>query len=171
MVRKSRKSLSPPSRSTSAFPMPTSNEPRQRRTHMTLNNKIFSQFAALIALLFPLSLPCFAQDETPIGVTNQNRSGDLPFSTSIGTDIERVDVSSGNLIVTNPIASIPGRGMSFNFPLRYDARFWVTATRTDGNGHPYQIWNVSQDPWLGSGSAGLGWTTNQPSITQANMTV
>src|SRR6266850_4483988 len=86
---------------------------------------ILSAFFTAAMTLSICSISSFAQDETPIAVTNQNRSGDLPFSMSVGTDIERVDPSSGNLIVTLPIASIPGRGMEFNFGLRYDARFLV----------------------------------------------
>jgi hypothetical protein len=68
-----------------------------------------------------------AQDETPTTVTVQNRSGDLPFSSSIGIDIEHVDVGSGNLILHIPLAPVKGRGMDFNFGLNYDARYWITA--------------------------------------------
>src|SRR5258708_11248768 len=72
------------------------------------------------ALFFGFVLDLRAQDETPTTVTVQNRSGDLPFSSSIGTDVEHVDVASGNLIVHIPFTSVKGRGMDFNFVLNYD---------------------------------------------------
>lgn len=132
--------------------------------------------SVFITVAMSLSLyvsPSFAQDETPIAVTNQNRSGDLPFSSSVGTDVERVDPVSGNLIVTIPIASIPGRGMGFNFGLRYDARFLVAATRSNGNGGFTNVWNVAQGPYLPDTgtTGGLGWSTNQPTLTWASLTV
>ena len=54
------------------------------------------------------------QDETPTAVTVQNRTGDLPFSQTVGTGTEHVDIGSGNLIVDVPIISLPGRHMPFN---------------------------------------------------------
>src|SRR5947209_15005847 len=70
-----------------------------------------------------------AQDETPTAVTVQNRTGDLPFSQTVGTGVEHVDIGSGNLIVDFPIISLPGRHMPFNYGLRYNALFWTVATR------------------------------------------
>lgn len=69
------------------------------------------------------------QDETPTAVTPQNRTGDLPYSASLGTDIEHIDLVSGNLMINVPIVDRPGRGLGFHFGLRYDSRFIVIATR------------------------------------------
>jgi len=91
--------------------------------------------------LFFLSLTSVcakAQDETPTAITDQNRTGDLPFSTSIGSSIEHVDLTSGNLLVNIPIAHVPGRGMDFDFSLRYDSRILVVATRAT------QSWQVQR---------------------------
>ncbi len=71
-------------------------------------------FAAAIrlsffTLLFASSTFMAAQDETPTAVTVQNRTGDLPFSQTVGTGAEHVDIGSGNLIVDIPIISTPGR--------------------------------------------------------------
>src|ERR1700692_4066652 len=82
-----------------------------------------------ILLVIALAVVVAAQDETPLQVTNQNRSGDLPFSTSIGTGAEQVDVASGTLKIRIPIISIKGRGLDYKFMLRYDTAFWATATR------------------------------------------
>src|SRR6267154_348455 len=93
-------------------------------------------------------LLCQAQDEIPNAVTSQNRSGELPFSTRIGTDVEHADVSSGNLTVTIAITSLRGRGQNFSFSLRYDARILVAGVRLDPNtGRNYLIWNLEGGPW------------------------
>src|SRR5437868_10792945 len=80
-----------------------------------------------------------AQDETPTKVTDQNRSGDLPFSSSVGTDAEHVVIAGGNLVVNIPMLSVPGRGMPFNFGLWYDNRFLTVAMRSTPTNH--QIWH------------------------------
>ena len=88
----------------------------------------------LLAVIFGISAavsPVSAQDEIPVKVNNQNRSGELPFSGVIGTDAEHVDIAGWNLLVSIPIFSGPGRGMDYGFSLRYGARFLVMATRRD----------------------------------------
>ena len=120
------------------------------------------RLTSLLTLLV-LSTAVLAQDETPTKVTPQNRTGDLPYSTSIGSEFEHVDALSGNLIVTIPIVTVPGRGMDFNFQLRYDARFLVSAERGTASAK-IEIWNVEKRPNLISG--GLGWTPNQPYVTK-----
>jgi hypothetical protein len=117
------------------------------------------------------ALPARAQDETPTAVTVQNRSGDLPFSSSIGTDIEHVDVSSGNLIVHIPFTSVKGRGSSFDFGLNYDARYWVTGTRKLPGQGPSQIWNISIGNYFPDATSGLGWQPTQSRLTWTNSKV
>jgi YD repeat-containing protein len=120
--------------------------------------------------VFLLARPCLAQDVTPTAVTTQNRGGDLPFSSTIGTDIERVDVSSGNLIVTIPITSVPGRGMNLGFGLRYDARFLVVKTFANP---PAELWRgEGYGAWLGTNQSihPIGWTTNESQLTYAYVT-
>lgn len=55
----------------------------------------------------------FAQDEVPTKVSDQNRTGDIPYSSSVSGPVDRVDLSTGNLIVEIPIESVPGRGMNY----------------------------------------------------------
>src|SRR5437899_3100834 len=110
--------------------------------------------AAAILLLSASTL--FAQDETPTRVTNQNRSGELPFSSSIGTAVEHVDAASGGLHVRIPLFSVPGRGMDSSLALRFDSTFWVTASRIDTYGNGYYIWK---------GDLASGWQLNSPLIT------
>ncbi|HSA92122.1 MAG TPA: hypothetical protein VLE48_03855, partial [Terriglobales bacterium] len=120
-----------------------------RRTKYTIAVELF-----LAMILLPAAQ---GQDETPKTVTNQNRSGDLPFSTSIGTDVESVDIGSGGLSVRIPIVSRPGRGMDFNFMLRYDANFLSVGTRKSGSTF-YQKWNVEKRNWFTTN--GMGWEPN-----------
>src|SRR5437016_5295303 len=122
----------------------------------------------LLAIQLCLLAVCaFAQDEVPTKVTVQNRSGELPFSAAIGTGIESVDAASGNLMVTIPILSAPGRGMNYNFDLVYDARFWIAATR--GADRPFELWNIEQRGYLPQFSNGL-WSTNMPRISYTSYT-
>jgi RHS repeat-associated protein len=106
--------------------------------------------ATLIAAccLAPLSI---AQDETPTKVTAQNRSGELPFSTSIGTQIEHVDVASAVLNVTIPLIKVPGRGMNSEVTLHWNSNMYVMAPRLNGLGNPFYIWNFDFPS---------GWQTN-----------
>jgi hypothetical protein len=107
----------------------------------------------------------FAQDETPTAVTVQNRTGDLPFSQTVGTGVEHVDIGSGNLIVDFPIVSLPGRHMAFNYGLRYNALFWAVATRTQTNGQQLHFWNIERRPYIGGVNNGLGFTPTQAQLS------
>src|SRR5689334_15995826 len=118
-------------------------------------------FALRFLLLFTLAPLAFAQDEFPTKVTVQNRSGDLPFASTIGGSIDSVDVVSGNLTINVPIVSVPTRGSSFNFGLRYDARFLFLSDRVV-SGHIYRSWKVERRAYTVTN--GL-WETNTPRLT------
>lgn len=103
-----------------------------------------------------------AQDETPTAVTVQNESGDLPFSTTVGTSLEHVVVTTGNLVVNIPIAELPGRHGTFNFGLHYDGRYLIAAQ------HGTQwVWNMERNNYLPT--MGL-WQTNVPLMTYTTYT-
>lgn len=116
----------------------------------------------LVCLLF-LAAPVVAQDEVPTKVTMSNRVGNLPYTTSIGTDVESVDVATGHLSVTIPFTSTPGRGMNSSFGMRFNSGFWYAATRVDINGQPYQRWNLEKRFY--EPSDGFGWQTTVPSVS------
>ncbi len=118
----------------------------------------------IVAVLFVALSSALAQDETPLEVTVQNRAGDLPFSSSIGSDIEHVDVSSLNLVVRIPITHVKGRGLDFDLAFRWDGMFWIAATRfPPPPSPPVQVWNIDQRNYLVPN--GVGWEPNQPRIT------
>jgi YD repeat-containing protein len=115
----------------------------------------------LVFILIFGSVYAVSQDTIPAAITPNNNTGDLPYSTQIGTAAEHVELSTGNLIVNIPFISLPGRKMSFDFGVRYDASFWLTEVR----GGVFQF-NVEQRNWLTPTT--LGWTTNQPYLTYTN---
>jgi hypothetical protein len=117
-----------------------------------------------LIVLLVLTLPLLAQDETPTRVTIQNRAGDMPFSSSIGSGIEHVDVATGALSVQIPIISRPGRGINSGLSLRYNGKFLVLGQRIDhftpaggGISEPelVETWKFEVRP-----NFALGWQTN-----------
>ena len=112
--------------------------------------------------LFLLALAALAQDETPKEVNNQNRSGDLPFSSSVGTEVESVDISTGHLSVRMPFVSLPGRGMNYRFGIRYDSGYWAAALRGVPGTYQY-LWKIEKRTYVPDN--GLGWQTTQPRLT------
>jgi RHS repeat-associated protein len=122
-----------------------------------------------VFLLVAIATPARAQDETPTAVTVQNRAGDLPFSAAVGTDIEHVDVTTGDLVVHIPLASVKGRGLDFNYGLRYDARYWAAGTRQLTGHGPTQVWNIALGSYVAPGTTpGLGWQSTQARLSWVN---
>lgn len=119
-----------------------------------------------LLLLFGLALLASAvgQDVVPTKVNDQNRTGDLPFSTSIGTDVESVDVASGNLRIRIPIVSVPGRGMASGLVLTFDGRFWVASRYVDIYGNYIYEWKLESRGAAGLWSA-AGWRKNVGYVT------
>ena len=112
-----------------------------------------ARFALVLLFVSLGSLLAIAQDDIPTKVTDQNRSGEMPFSTSIGTQIEHVDVGSAALNIVVPIVKFPGRnGMDFEFSLHWNSNQYMMAPRTDGQGNPFYIWTMEQYS---------GWQANQ----------
>ena len=104
----------------------------------------------------------------PTVVNDQNRTGDLPFSTSVGTDVEHVDVGSGDLVVHIPILSVKGRGSDYNYALQYHGHVWITNVVSNENG-TYQEWEPETAPnvaVIGPVGNSLGWTDNSSGATR-----
>src|SRR5712691_10536433 len=112
-----------------------------------MSPRLRSAICLFLILATVLISPSLAQ-EIPTNVNAQNRTGDLPYSTAVGTDVEHVDMASGNLIVNIPFASIPGRGMNYNFGLQYNGLFWVAAPRISSFGDREQ-WKLEDRGYTG----------------------
>src|SRR5215472_8232658 len=125
-------------------------------------------FASLVALLIFLVVGAFslyAQDVVPTGVTDQNRTGDLPFSSTVGTSLEHVVIGSGDLVVNIPIVHVQGRaGRDFDFGLRYDGRIFLITQRGANNQNDCVIQAHNYVP-----TGGI-WQTNQPTLSYISAT-
>jgi RHS repeat-associated protein len=104
-------------------------------------------------------------DEIPTRITDQNRTGDVPFSAQVGTDIETVDLATGALHVRIPILQVKGRGLDYDFHLYYDSNFYVLASRVDTMGGTYHQWSIDH----AATHLAAGWAENTPywSVTSA----
>ena len=122
------------------------------------------RFCPMAALFFVIALAPLASaqsDEVPMQVTDQNRTGDLPFSSSMGTSIEHVDLLTGGLHISLAVGeSIPNR---FDYHLNYhwDSNYFLLAMRLDGLGRPFWIWTTEKHS---------GWQANTAFYTESTAT-
>ena len=94
----------------------------------------------------------------PTAVTDQNRTGPLPFSSSVSSPVDSLDLSSGNLSLHIPILSVPGRNLGYDVELLYNANFWTPAQNTTGT----YFWETENRLQF---AGALGWSPNQPYLT------
>jgi YD repeat-containing protein len=94
--------------------------------------------------------------DTPSAITDQNRSGPLPYASSIGSSIESVNMSNGNLSVRIPLVNIKSRGINYALTLMYDGNFWTPMSIPTSNGELWANENRLYIPGL------VGWSLNQP---------
>jgi RHS repeat-associated protein len=121
-------------------------------------------FLALLLVIL-LASSVLAQDETPKTVNNQNRSGDLPFSSSVGTGVESVDIATGHLSIRIPFVAVPGRGTNYRLGLRYESGYWAAALRS-ALGSPQYQWKLEKRPYVPD--SGFGWVMTQPYLTSTS---
>ena len=103
------------------------------------------------------------QTMTPTTITDSNRMGKLPFSTTIGTTVEHVDLASGALNVDIPLFSVPGRGLSTGASLHYSSNIYNVAILYDGEG------DITTQEW--AAQVGSGWSDNSPAYTTSYIQV
>jgi YD repeat-containing protein len=94
---------------------------------------------------------------SPTNVTDQNRTAQLPFSSSISSKYDSVDLSTGNLSIRVPLLHVKGRaGDDYNVVLRFEGNFWIQEVLTGGLN---ALWvNEARNPLNGL----LGWELNEP---------
>src|ERR1700726_5271315 len=97
-------------------------------------------FTIIVVAFLAQARAVHGQSEIPTRVTSQNRTGELPFTTNIGTAIEHVDGATGTLNVRIPIISTPGRGMDASLYFQFNSNYFLLAPRIDGLGHPFWLW-------------------------------
>src|ERR1700687_2901632 len=88
-----------------------------------------------LALAFALSacLPqAQAQSAPPTQITPSNDTGTNPFGT-YSTDVGNVNLSNGNLSLSIPLVSLPGRnGTNFTLAIEYDSKIWTPSASYPG---------------------------------------
>ena len=72
-------------------------------------------------LLSVFSIPSRGQAAADLG-----RSTGSPSTIYYGTNIDKVDTSSGNLHLSLPLLNLPGRGLETSIVLNYNSKFWQT---------------------------------------------
>lgn len=117
----------------------------------------------LTLVVFAIVETAGAQVMTPTTITDSNRMGNLPFSTSVGTTVEHVDLASGALQVSIPLFSTPGRGLSTGMVLYYTSNIYNVATFYDGEG------DITTQQW--AAQVGSGWSDNSPASTTSDIQV
>jgi RHS repeat-associated protein len=107
-----------------------------------------------------------AQDVIPTKVDTQNRTGPLPFSSSVAGDVDAVDVATQSLRIHIPIFSLPGRGIPARLALRWDGQFWTRVHFIDIHGNLVHQWKIEQRQYMtGNGQLALGWQQTSPGYT------
>jgi len=116
----------------------------------------------LVAITFFIGVNANAQDPFPTTVTDQNQGVNLPFPQSFGGSVDQVSVENGNLTINIPIVNTKGRGLTYNFGLRYGSAFWGVPNLSK------PVWSVSAGNYL-PGHV-VGWETTQPYATWVTQT-
>jgi RHS repeat-associated protein len=116
---------------------------------------------AVFTVVWFLSIRPFAQDTSS--------STGVPHTIYHGTDLERVDTTSGNLKVALPLLHLPGRGLDLDIMLYYNSKMWnsiYVPPAENGNsgsvtvGGPYGTGQSTPPPVPAPGSA--GWNVGVP---------
>jgi hypothetical protein len=125
--------------------------------------KSFSLWRTAGPFVFFSAIAASAQIMAPTAITDNSRIGDLPFSSSIGTTVEHVDLASGTLNLAIPLFSTPGRGFSTGVTLYYSSNMFNVNTLFDSEG------NVDVREW--AVEAGAGWVDNSPTYSTSTISV
>jgi YD repeat-containing protein len=100
-------------------------------------------------VLFPLVQVGLSQSPVvPMATTDQNRSGSLPFSSSVGTSIEHVDLASGALQLHIPLLSVSAHGVTSALYLNYASNLVDQIKAFDSFGNPiFKLGAAMRNGW------------------------
>ena len=130
------------------------------------------ELATVMLGLLTFSNTGTAQSINPTVPTDQNRSGDLPFSSNIGEGIEHVDMSSGALQIHIPLIQNSGRGQTSQLALSFNSNLYAEVQFINGVGNPqFQLGLNVYNSWH-TGAQARGLTPTEkvqcPNWTQAH---
>src|SRR5260221_611589 len=122
---------------------------------MTKANKIRATILVVFSFLASLGAASSrAQSAPPTQITPSNETGTNPFGT-YSTDAGNVNLTNGNLSLSLPIISLPGRnGLNYTLAVQYDSKIWTPSARYASPTDIVYQWKSEQRRW----SVGdLGW--------------
>src|SRR5450631_1045995 len=116
----------------------------------------------LLAFAVGISAPSLWAQATPTEATAGNDTGVRAYTAYSGAR-ENVNLTNGNLNVSIPLISLPGRdGHNFTLSLLYDSKNWVVHGNYSGNGVWYYNWQwEARPPQVGA----FGWRLDIPCIS------
>src|SRR5437870_3979446 len=117
-----------------------------------------------LLVLFSLLILTTAIARAQTQTMDVNRSTGAPGSIYHGSDIDNVNLSSGNLRITIPLLHFPGRGLDTDIVLTYNSKIWKTATFTDVTGFTRATATIDLDT---NTSPATGWGLGIPRLGHA----
>jgi hypothetical protein len=102
-----------------------------------------------------------AQSAPPTQITPSNDTGTNPYG-SYSTDAGNVNLSNGNLSLSIPIISLPGRnGLNYSFSLQYDSKTWTPSASYPGPNDISYLWKAE----MRTAPVGeIGWRLGVPGV-------
>jgi RHS repeat-associated protein len=104
-----------------------------------------------------LSLSLFACPDAAAQGYDPNKSTGTPSTIYDISSVDSVDLASGNLRISIPLLSLPGRGLNTDIALTYNSKIWKTQTESDPYiGNWYQVLVDAETNWTPSHGWGMG---------------
>jgi hypothetical protein len=130
---------------------------------MTMTPTHLRSLLKFLTLAFALTnyLPVLAQSAPPTQITPSNETGTNPYG-SYSTDAGSVNQSNGNLSLSIPLVSLPGRnGTNLVLAIEYDSKIWTpSASYASPTDIIYQWKSEQRIHTLGD----VGWRLSVPGV-------
>src|SRR5712692_1426789 len=131
------------------------------RLTQRLSRAIFFAIVTVVSLVFP---PRLCSQDPATQVTDMNASGPRVFGTTMGGDIDFIDVATGGVNLKIPLLARRGRGLDFNLNITYSSRFWnVTGKYIRMLDDTLDVWTWEQERGVLGGPT--GWSIGTPWLT------
>jgi len=129
---------------------------------MKFTLRIICGFFAILVIAY--CSPSISAQATPTEFTSGNDTGVRPF-TAYSSSQENINLTNGNLDVTLPLVSLPGRdGHGFTLSIMYDSKNWVVHAFESGGAYYYSWQYETRFPDVGT----FGWRFDIPCISGGN---
>lgn len=119
------------------------------------------RFGCVLLFLAFFSSGTLRAQAPPTSVTDANATGNKPFGTYAGSDIDNIDLNNGAVNIQIPLFSKKGRGLDFAIAVTYSSKIWVVGTKSTADG-PIDVWKNE----IRRGGA-YGWAGGSPILTSS----